>query len=141
MIAKAIDCTRSGLTLCHNPLYFVCHVICAKTIKLFESPISMKDFRKLLKREERPVLMMFYAPCECRYFRNIGQLKESLTPASENVLISHETAHRILAVFCRVPSQRNNLRRLCCVLMQGAASARECSLYFSRPQQRPKGNM
>uniref|UniRef100_A0A8C1YIA6 Protein disulfide-isomerase A5 n=1 Tax=Cyprinus carpio TaxID=7962 RepID=A0A8C1YIA6_CYPCA len=25
---------------------------------------SEKDFRKLLKREERPILMMFYAPCE-----------------------------------------------------------------------------
>ena len=23
-----------------------------------------KDFRKLLKKEERPILMMFYAPCE-----------------------------------------------------------------------------
>ncbi len=25
---------------------------------------GLQDFRKLLKREERPMLMMFYAPCE-----------------------------------------------------------------------------
>uniref|UniRef100_A0A674NPT6 Protein disulfide-isomerase A5 n=1 Tax=Takifugu rubripes TaxID=31033 RepID=A0A674NPT6_TAKRU len=34
-----------------------------------------KDFRKLLKREERPILVMFYAPCECCYFHVFGGLK------------------------------------------------------------------
>lgn len=64
-------CTGSLLTSYHNYTLFCLLCYLHENNKAFESPFFTKDFRKLLKREERPVLMMFYAPCECCSFHNI----------------------------------------------------------------------
>uniref|UniRef100_A0A7N6BNC9 Thioredoxin domain-containing protein n=1 Tax=Anabas testudineus TaxID=64144 RepID=A0A7N6BNC9_ANATE len=41
-----------------------------------------KDFRKLLKKEERPILMMFYAPCKSFHYYSVHSVTVTVTETS-----------------------------------------------------------
>uniref|UniRef100_A0A672IKQ0 Thioredoxin domain-containing protein n=1 Tax=Salarias fasciatus TaxID=181472 RepID=A0A672IKQ0_SALFA len=62
-----------------------------------------KDFRKLLKKEERPVLMMFYAPCESL---NASLLKPSLHSEGKP-----GQTHEVLAGMNVHPAQFDGLKQ------------------------------